>query len=88
MSSDDEARWGRKEGQGFRKRLDYMRARWHGDRMTSRSPPEGSNKKPADELTEDDPIPEEVHRSAEALAKAVLGLPPKPQRELVGDTVK
>ena len=54
--------------------------------MTSRSPPEGSNKKPADELTEDDPIPEEVHRSAEALAKAVLAMPPKPLK--VSPTLK
>ena len=32
----------------------------------------------------DDPFPEEVRRRAEALARAVLKLPPRPQQELVG----
>ena len=76
-------------GQAVVKGLDDARDRWHGDRMTSRpNPSEGTIEKQADELTEDDPIPEEVHHRAEALAKAVLRLPPKPQRELAGGTVK
>ena len=32
----------------------------------------------------DDPILVEVHRRAEALAKTVLSIPPKTQRELTG----
>ena len=34
--------------------------------------------------SKDDPIPEEVHTRAERLAKSVLSLQPKTQRELVG----
>ena len=32
--------------------------------------------------SKDDPIPEEVHRRAEALAQEVLKTPPRPQRKL------
>ena len=35
--------------------------------------------------SKDDPIPEEVHTRAERLAKSVLSLRPKTQRELVGE---
>ena len=42
-----------------------------------------STRDEAPPLTKDDPIPAEVHQHAVALAKAVLRLPPKLQRELV-----
>ena len=70
--------------------MDTSRSRWHGDRMTSRQiPPQEPDETQAVKPPKDDPIPEEVHRRAEALAQAVLAMPPKPQRELVGpDEVK